>query len=71
MTSPTLTERVRVITVTDARTHQAHLMTENAAIAGRHAGHYRTVCGEVVPAASLTTAERGHCRACTQWQAAR
>lgn len=37
-------------------------MTEDAAIVGRHAGRYHTVCGEVVPAASLTTTERGHCR---------
>lgn len=43
--------RVRIITVIDIRTHNAYLMTDDAATTGRHAGHYRTVCGELAPAA--------------------
>ncbi|MGH3914769.1 MAG: hypothetical protein ACRDTC_15375 [Pseudonocardiaceae bacterium] len=71
MTDLALNERVRVVAVTDAHTHQAHLMTDDAAMAGRHTGCYRTVCGELVSVASLTTPERDHCRRCEQWRAAR
>jgi hypothetical protein len=65
------TERVQVTTMTDARTSRAHLVTDDAAAAGRRIGHYRAVCGELVLAASLTTPERGSCRACMQWRAGR
>lgn len=68
MTGLALSERIRVIAVTDARRHRAHLMTDDAAVVGRHAGSYRAVCGELVLAASLTTSERGYCRVCTQWK---
>lgn len=71
MTDLALTERVRITTVTDARTATAHLVTDDAAAAGRSAGRYRAVCGELVLAASLTTPERRSCRACVQWRAAR
>jgi len=71
VTSLAIIDRVQVIAVTDASTHRAHLVTDDAVVAGRHAGRYRAVCGELVLAASLTTPERGCCRACAQWRAAR
>ena len=51
-----------------ARTVRAHLVTDDAAVAGRRTRHYRAVCGELVLAASLITPERGSCRACLQWR---
>ncbi|HEU0090112.1 MAG TPA: hypothetical protein VFQ77_21075 [Pseudonocardiaceae bacterium] len=56
--------------MTDARIGRAHLITEDAAGAGRRAGCYRAVCGELVLAASLITPERGPCRACAHRRAA-
>jgi len=49
----------------------AHLVTDDAMAAGRAAGCYLAVCGAVVLAASLTTPESGHCRACRRWRAGR
>jgi len=71
VTGLALTERVRVIKVTDSRTGQAHRVTEDAAVMGQRPGCYRAVCGELVLAASLTIPERGSCRGCQQWWAAR
>ncbi|MGH3906850.1 MAG: hypothetical protein ACRDTE_22110 [Pseudonocardiaceae bacterium] len=56
----------RLITVTDARTGLAHLVTEEAMVAGRRGGSFTAVCACVVLAASLTAPERGHCRACAR-----
>lgn len=64
-------EAVSVLTMTDARTGDAHLVTEDAMLTGRQAGRYASVCGAEVLPASLTTAERGYCRSCAQWRAAR
>lgn len=59
----------RVIAMTDARTHRAHLLTDAAFAAGREdAGRYVTVCGVVVLAASLTTPEASCCAACAYWR---
>ena len=53
--------------VTDAPTLGAHLVAEDAILAGRRAGRYRAVCGSVVLAASLTAEEHGHCKKCARW----
>lgn len=52
--------------VTDAGTLSAHLVSEDALIAGRRAGRFWAVCGEIVLAASLTAQERAHCRSCVR-----
>jgi hypothetical protein len=57
--------------MTDARTGVAHLVTDDAAAAGRRAGRYRAMCGADVLAASLTTPESGYCRSCAHWRAER
>ncbi len=55
----------RVIEMTDARTHRAHLVTDEAAAAGRaDVGSYVAVCGVVVLAASLTTPGTSYCSDC-------
>lgn len=71
MASLVLSERLRVIEITDARTGQAHRVTEHAAVAGRRAGRYRAVCDELVLPASLTVPERGRCRPCASRRLAR
>lgn len=57
--------------MTDAHTRDVHLITDEAFAAGRRVGHYQAACGTEVLAASLTTAERGHCEDCAHRQAAR
>lgn len=58
-----------VIAMTDARTHRAHLVTDEAAAASRaEAGCYVAVRGTVLLAASLTTPETGVCRFCADWR---
>lgn len=58
-------ETSRVIEMTDARTHRAHLVTDEAAAAGRaDAGSYVAVCGVVVLAASLTNPDTSYCSDC-------
>lgn len=54
--------------VTDARTLVAHLVAEDELAAGRRSGRFRTVCGEIMHAASLTVEERAYCRSCARWQ---
>ncbi|MFN2496487.1 MAG: hypothetical protein ABR608_11360 [Pseudonocardiaceae bacterium] len=56
--------------VTDAHTLEAHLVAEDALIAGRRSGCYRAACGAVVLAASLTVEERDYCRPCARQQRA-
>ena len=58
----------RVVTVTDARTGDEHLVTDDAIAAGLRAGRYHAVCGEMVLAASLTTEPAHHCRTCLHVQ---
>lgn len=60
-----------VVVMTDANTRDAHLITDQAFAAGRHSGRYHAICGADVLAASLTTAERGHCEGCAREQPAR
>jgi hypothetical protein len=49
----------------DARTLQAHLLTDEALAAGRRGeGRYVARCGVDVLPASLTAAERGYCTSC-------
>ena len=54
-----------VTAVTDARTHRAHLVTDDASTVGRASGRYQALCGVTVLAASLTTPDRGRCDTCT------
>lgn len=56
MTASTLTRPPLLLTMTDAHTGDAHLVTEEAVIAGRRAGRYVAVCGSKVLAASMTRA---------------
>lgn len=60
-----------LIEVTDAHTGDAHLVTDDAVRAGRRAGCYVAVCGDVVLAASLATPEEGYCRRCARRRARR
>ena len=55
-----------LIEVTDAHTGDAHLVRDAAVRAGRRAGCYAAVCGDIVLAASLTTPEEGHCLRCAR-----
>lgn len=56
--------------MTDARTHHAHLVTDEAAAAGRaDAGQrYVAVYGAVALAASLTTPEASYSAGCAYWR---
>lgn len=60
----------RVVAMTDARTHRAHLVTDEAAAAGRaDAGRrYVAVCGAVVLAASPATPETRYSACCPYWR---
>lgn len=61
-------ERVHAIAMTDARTRRGHLVTDDAAAAGRaDGGRYVACCGVVVLAASLTTPESSSCGSCAGW----
>lgn len=66
-TRSTLAHPCRVVSITDARTGRAHLVTDEAMVAGRRAGRYATVCETVVLAASLTAAPNGFCLGCREW----
>jgi hypothetical protein len=50
----------------DAETSVEHLITDESAVAHRHAGRYLAVCGAQVLAASLTAPQRSRCPACTR-----
>ncbi|MGH3939919.1 MAG: hypothetical protein ACRDTG_15070 [Pseudonocardiaceae bacterium] len=69
-TTPAKPTRVPVVAITDAHTHSAHLITDEAFAAGCRAGRYLATCGAEVLTASLTTPERGYCESCTRWRAA-
>lgn len=58
-----------LLSVTDARTSLAHLVTLDAMTAGRSHGVYIAVCDTEVLASSLTAEESGHCRRCRHWRA--
>lgn len=62
----TPTEMPLVVRMTDGRTGEAHLVTEDAVIAGCRAGRYPAVCGVEVLPASLTIPERGYCPPCAR-----
>lgn len=65
---PLVAARPRAIALTDALSHIAHRVTDDAAAAGRRSGggRYVAVCGIEVLPASLTTPERAHCSSCTR-----
>jgi hypothetical protein len=50
----------RSIRIVDVRTSMEHLVTDESAVAHRHAGTYLALCGAQVLAASLT-ARSGDC----------
>jgi hypothetical protein len=56
----------RPIRIVDARTSMEHLITDESAVAYRHAGRYLALCGAQVLAASLTAPQRSRCPACTR-----
>lgn len=56
---------LRLVALTDVRTGAAHLVTDEAMVAGRRAGgRYIAVCGVDVLPASLTAPERRSCHHC-------
>lgn len=62
----------RLVALTDVHTGAAHLVTDEAMVAGRRAGgHYAAVCGVDVLPASLTAPERRSCRHCAALAAAK
>ncbi len=54
----------RPVGITDAYTHIQHFMSDQSAMAHRHAGRYLALCGIEVLAASLAERERGQCGPC-------
>lgn len=56
-----------VTPMTDGRSRVVHLITDDAAVAGRAAGRYVAVCDAVVVAAALATPDGTGCRRCTAW----
>jgi hypothetical protein len=56
----------RLTGMVDAETSVEHLITDESAVAHRHAGRYLAVCGAQVLAASLTAPQRSRCPACTR-----
>ena len=54
-----------VIGMVDGVTGVAHWVGVEAVVAGRRAGRYVAVCGDVV-VGSLTSRERSHCQRCAQ-----
>ena len=65
MTRLALADRPRMMVMADAQTHCAHLVTDDAAVAGRaDGGRYLALCGAVVLAASLTMPETSYCALC-------
>lgn len=55
--------------MTDTCTVVAHLVTDEAVAAGRHAGRYVGVCGAVVLPGSLPEDANRYCRSCQDWVA--
>jgi hypothetical protein len=54
------------VEMVDARTLQAHLLTDEALAAGRRGeGRYVALCGVDVLPAALVTREARYCRLCT------
>lgn len=58
----TLAHTRQVIPITDARTGDTHLVSEDAWAAGCRAGRFTAVCGSDVLAASLTTNSEHSCQ---------
>ncbi|MGH4016606.1 MAG: hypothetical protein ACRDSL_22275 [Pseudonocardiaceae bacterium] len=58
-----------VVEMVDAQTGRAHLVRDDAVLAGRRAGRYVAVCGAAVLAASLTVPTEKYCRSCLEWAA--
>jgi hypothetical protein len=57
--------RPRTVEMVDARTLQAHFLTDEALDAGRRgAGRYVALCGRDVLPASLTVAQARYCTGC-------
>ncbi len=54
------------ITITDARTRRAHLVSDAASAAGRSSGRYEAACGATVLAASLHEPDTDRCEACAR-----
>lgn len=59
-----------VIAMTDTGAVVAHLVTDEAVAAGRHAGRYVAVCGAVVRPGSLKDGADRCCQPCQDWAAA-
>lgn len=55
---------LHVVAMTDTCTVVAHLVTDEAVAAGRHAGRYVGACGAVVLPGSLMEATSRYCRSC-------
>ena len=64
MSRPAVAARPRVVTLTEADTDLAHLVTDVGMTAGLRGGIYPAVCSARVLPASLTAPARGWCRAC-------
>jgi hypothetical protein len=65
-TLPPAPQRARLTGMVDAETSVEHLITDESAVAHRHAGRYLAVCGAQVLAASLTAPQRSRCPVCTR-----
>lgn len=55
---------LHVIAITETRTWVAHLVTDEAAAAGRRVGRYLGVRGAVVLPGNLTEDTNRYCRSC-------
>jgi hypothetical protein len=57
--------RRRLIEMVDAHTRENHLLTQDAAAAGRRASHrYLALCGTQIIPAALVEPGTGNCRSC-------
>ncbi|MGH3795375.1 MAG: hypothetical protein ACRDSP_10830 [Pseudonocardiaceae bacterium] len=59
--------RPRVVTLTEAGTGAAHLVTDESMATGLRSGIYPAVCDARVLPASLTAPASGWCQACARW----
>lgn len=65
-----LVAKSHVVAMADAGAVVAHLITDEAVAAGRHADRYVGVCGAVVLPGSLQDGTGRCCRGCQDWVAA-
>jgi hypothetical protein len=67
MSRTAVAARPHVVTLTEAGTDLAHLVTDVGMTAGLRSGIYPAACGARVLPASLTAPASGWCEDCARW----